>query len=86
MIHGTHINLDEDPREPDRSVFPLLSQGDHPVLQTMCWYLHPCETQQAIEELLAARKAELADGGTMGSEEWLEVWMLVLGSVLNLED
>jgi Autophagocytosis associated protein, active-site domain len=52
----------------------------------MCWYLHPCETQQAVEELLVARKSEVAEGATMGSEEWLEVWMLVLGSVLNLED
>lgn len=85
-IHQTHISLDEATSEPVSSVFPLLSQGDHPVLQTRCWYFHPCETQQAVKELLVARQAEVVDGKTMGAEEWLEVWMLVLGSVLNLVD
>ncbi|KAK7049595.1 hypothetical protein VNI00_005626 [Paramarasmius palmivorus] len=34
------------------ALFPLLSQGDHPTLGTPCWYLHPCETAKAMEELL----------------------------------
>ncbi|KAF9006456.1 hypothetical protein BDQ17DRAFT_1351775 [Cyathus striatus] len=32
------------------SAFPLLSQGEHPVLGTPCWYLHPCESDNAIRD------------------------------------
>lgn len=82
-VQRTHI---DGPAEGnDNSVFPLLSQGDHPVLQIMCWYFHPCETQSAVQELLAARQAE-RKGSTLEGEEVLEIWLMVLGSIVNLEE
>jgi len=59
---------------PGSGLFPLLSQGDHPVLGTPCWYLHPCETSTAMEELLRASEPR----------PWLEVWLMLIGTVLDL--
>ncbi|KIM33549.1 hypothetical protein M408DRAFT_61273 [Serendipita vermifera MAFF 305830] len=82
-VHETHIDLGNSHLDPTASVFPLLSQGDHPVLQTRCWYFHPCETERAVKELLKERQ----DGGdTMGLEQWLEIWLVVLSSVVNMEE
>lgn len=68
---------------PD-SNFPLLSQGDHPVLGTPAWYLHPCETSVAVAELLDAA----ADGKEHTSDKsllfWMESWFLILCSVVDL--
>ena len=65
------------------SHFPLLSQGDHPVLGTLCWYFHPCESSVAVDELVNEVTAPDA------SEEdrlrcWMNMWFVVLGSVVNL--
>lgn len=65
------------------SAFPLLSQGDHPVLGTLCWYFHPCESSAAVDELVN----EVITSHP--SEEhklrcWMKMWVLVLGSVVNL--
>lgn len=62
--------------------FPLLSQGDHPTLGTPCWYFHPCESANAVEELMQ-------EVDTMGSTEeqrllrWLEMWFMVVGTIVN---
>jgi ubiquitin-like-conjugating enzyme ATG10 len=68
---------------PD-SNFPLLSQGDHPVLGTPCWYFHPCETAVAVAELLEAAGDQgkyLSDQGLL---RWMEAWFLVLCSVVDI--
>ena len=63
--------------------FPLLSQGDHPTLGTPCWYLHPCETRAAVDELFAeAVQAEWTEDER--HVRWLELWLMVVGSVLRL--
>jgi ubiquitin-like-conjugating enzyme ATG10 len=87
-VHETHIALEQSKLDPTASVFPLLSQGDHPVLQILCWYFHPCETERAVKELLRERQtAEGQDGAaTMGTEQWLETWLVVLSTLVNLEE
>ena len=62
------------------SAFPMLSQGDHPVLGTPCWYLHPCETARAVDEL--QQNLGLMDGDD--KERWLELWFMLVGNVVNL--
>lgn len=63
--------------------FPLLSQGDHPILGTPCWYFHPCETDTAVNEFMA--EVEQADwSGEMRLVRWLELWLMIVGSILNL--
>lgn len=59
--------------------FPLLSQGDHPTLGTPCWYLHPCETKSAVDELF--REVEESDRTTV---RWIELWMMAVSSVVDL--
>ena len=78
-VHATHI---EPPRTERGAVFPLLSQGGHPTLQIPCWYLHPCETGVAVGELLALGMQSAAGRRTLC--QWLEAWMAMLGTVVNL--
>ncbi|KAF9780247.1 hypothetical protein BJ322DRAFT_1012616 [Thelephora terrestris] len=64
------------------SAFPLLSQGDHPVLGIRCWHFHPCESSTAVDELVNDVIIPTA------SEDdrlrcWMEMWFLVLGSAVN---
>jgi len=64
------------------SSFPLLSQGDHPTLGTPCWYLHPCETANAVDELMSELDLEgYAEGIRLA--RWLEMWFMVLGTAVN---
>jgi ubiquitin-like-conjugating enzyme ATG10 len=76
-----HVSTDP-PNQQSGAVFPLLSQGDHPTLQVPCWYFHPCETGAAVGELLAAGKQDVVE--RREAREWLETWMAMLGTVVNL--
>ncbi|KAI5124719.1 hypothetical protein M0805_005357 [Coniferiporia weirii] len=61
--------------------FPLLSQGEHPTLCTPCWFLHPCETGVALGELMEA------DGQiTKPSARMLELWLLLVGNVVDVRE
>ncbi|KIK65347.1 hypothetical protein GYMLUDRAFT_159271 [Collybiopsis luxurians FD-317 M1] len=62
------------------AMFPLLSQGEHPTTGRPCWYLHPCETNDAVEEML--REVDESEGER--SLAWLKMWIVVLGSAVNL--
>jgi ubiquitin-like-conjugating enzyme ATG10 len=78
-------------REHDATPFPLLTQGDHPVLGTPCWYLHPCETSTAISEILAETIGDTWDDSSEENHsqclvKWLEAWFLVVSSVLDLSE
>ncbi|KAF4602164.1 hypothetical protein EYR40_005368 [Pleurotus pulmonarius] len=67
------------------AAFPLLSQGDHPVLGTPSWYLHPCETANAVGEIMD----EIQHNGDWNDEmrlvRWLETWFMVVGTAVDLE-
>jgi len=64
---------------------PFLSQADHPTLGTPCWFLHPCQTEAIVAEVLKAN-------GTPGATEermlnsWLETWFMVVGTVVDLRE
>ena len=65
------------------SAFPLLSQGDHPVLDTRCWYFHPCESSGAVNELMNETiSSDASEDDRL--RYWVKMWFLVLGSVVNL--
>lgn len=74
--NGFALTLPEAP-------FPLLSQGDHPTLGTPCWYLHPCETAVAVDELFQEVVQEGWDEETR-LVRWLEMWLLTVSTVLDL--
>lgn len=69
---------------PPSSAFPLLSQGEHPTLGTACWYLHPCESANAVGEFMAEE-----DSAGWTEEErtvrWLELWLMVVSSVVRVD-
>ncbi|KAL1740517.1 hypothetical protein HDZ31DRAFT_47344 [Schizophyllum fasciatum] len=69
---------------PSASSFPLLSQGDHPVLGTPCWYLHPCETATALAEIMSEMAYD--DGGSRDRrlQRTLEAWFMLLNSIVSL--
>lgn len=63
--------------------FPLLSQGELPGAGTPCWYFHPCESANAVDEFLVSVVE------TSWSEEtrlvrWIELWVMIVGSVLDV--
>jgi Autophagocytosis associated protein, active-site domain len=60
--------------------FPLLSQGEHPTTGRPCWYLHPCQTDIAVAELVEA------DSGSETPQHgrWMELWLMTVGAVVNL--
>ncbi|KAG8995502.1 hypothetical protein FRB94_009122 [Tulasnella sp. JGI-2019a] len=63
--------------------FPLLTQGDHPILGTPCWYLHPCESPAAVQEIM---KEIIRDGLTASDEHlmYLKTWFMVLSGIVDL--
>lgn len=63
------------------SNFPVLSIGDHPVLNEPYWYLHPCQSSAAVDELMRA-KPQRDDEDSLLS--WLETWFLVLRSIVDI--
>ncbi|KAJ3999530.1 hypothetical protein F5050DRAFT_1737524 [Lentinula boryana] len=65
------------------TAFPLLSQGDHPTTGKPCWFLHPCETTIAVEELLKEVE-KVADSEDAKLLSWLKMWFVVLGSIIDL--
>lgn len=74
------------PSEQENAAFPLLSQGDHPVLGTPSWYLHPCNTASAVEVFM-----EDLIGDTWGEDEeskdlflWLSTWFMIIGNAVTL--
>ncbi|EGO01810.1 hypothetical protein SERLA73DRAFT_49353 [Serpula lacrymans var. lacrymans S7.3] len=67
------------------STFPLISQGEHPTFGMPCWYFHPCETASAVWEIVSeVREDDWTDAQVFA--RWVEVWFMVLGSVVDLHD
>lgn len=67
--------------------FPFLSQGEHPTLGMPAWFLHPCETEAIMRDVLGSVEVQ----GVRESEgegwrgKWLETWLMVVGSVVDLK-
>ncbi|KZW03906.1 hypothetical protein EXIGLDRAFT_8131 [Exidia glandulosa HHB12029] len=66
------------PGEDAGAPFPLLSQGDHPVLGRPCWFLHPCGIPTAMAELM-----EEPDMSTH-SAAWIDTWLALISTVIDL--
>ncbi len=66
--------------------FPLISQGDHPVLGTPSWYLHPCNTastmQVLMDDFIGDAWEEHED--SRGLFRWLSTWFMIIGSAVTL--
>ncbi|SCV71961.1 BQ2448_4655 [Microbotryum intermedium] len=57
---------------------PFISQADHPTLGIPTWFLHPCNTQAVIQEVLCGEQDSLAS--------YFNTWLMVVGSVVDLRE
>ncbi|CAD6566819.1 MAG: hypothetical protein CYPHOPRED_001130 [Cyphobasidiales sp. Tagirdzhanova-0007] len=57
---------------------PAVSQGEHPVSGLPCYFLHPCETSAALQDILGPAQA-------VPPHKLMETWMMLVGSVVNVE-
>ncbi|SCZ88594.1 BZ3500_MvSof-1268-A1-R1_Chr2-1g04513 [Microbotryum saponariae] len=64
----------DDPPPPA----PFISQADHPTLGVPTWFLHPCNTQAIIQEVLCE------DQGS--TTTYFDTWLMVVGSVVDLRE
>lgn len=67
---------------------PFLSQADHPATGRPAWFVHPCETEAVVKEVLEETKKN--EGGVGGveakGERWLRTWLMVVSSVVDLRE
>lgn len=67
------------------TALPFISQGSHPTTGAATWFLHPCETEAVMRDVLSsfssAAEAEEVEGWR---GRWLESWLMVVGSVVNM--
>ena len=63
---------------PPDAAFSVLSQGEHPSTGRPAWYLHPCGLPTVMDELTRDANTDV-DG-----LRWLEMWFMVVGSVVDL--
>jgi hypothetical protein len=81
---------------PD-SPFPLLQQTEHPITGEIVWSVHPCQVGPAVDEIInddasTLGMPALGNTGVEGEMEgalrrgvrWLEVWMMLSNSVVDL--
>lgn len=68
------------------TALPFLSQADHPVTARPAWFLHPCETEGVVAELMSARDGEQSEDeeGTDEATRWFECWLAVVASAVDL--
>lgn len=59
---------------------PFVSRAEHPVTGLLTWFVHPCETQTIVDEIV------LGQDGSAGPEQWVATWLMVVGSVVDLRD
>lgn len=77
---------------PARSLrLPFLSQADHPATGRPAWYVHPCETQGVVGEVLGASSSAGQEARDAAEEDeeamrWLETWLMVVSSVVDLRE
>ena len=69
---------------------PFVSQGEHPTLGTTAWFLHPCETESILSEIMQPRNQNAADSTVDDVEDrvvkYLRSWLMVVGTVVDLRE
>ena len=69
---------------------PFVSQADHPATGRPSWFLHPCETEGMVAEVLEGGRAEQGRSEPSerrsDEEEWFASWLMVVGSVVDLRE
>lgn len=56
---------------PDAYQNAVVSQNDHPILGTPCWYIHPCDTRSLMNTM------------TFDPLDYIKVWLSVYGPIVK---
>ena len=57
--------------------YSFLTQGNHPILSTVFYYLHPCKTIEFMNEILKDQQEdELKDN-------YIQIWLSLFGSIIG---
>lgn len=59
--------------------FPAISQGEHPETGLPCFYLHPCETSNALGDVLAG-----VSRATLTPSRLIETWLMLVSTLLDI--
>lgn len=62
----------------EQAHFPAISQGEHPQTGLPCFYVHPCETSSALEEVLVTQ----GKGAT--PLQVIETWFMLISTIVDL--
>lgn len=71
-----------EPRPP-----VIISQADHPVTGFASWFVHPCETETLVREVLEACPAPATTDEEEEADfpvQWLDAWLMLIGSLVDL--
>jgi ubiquitin-like-conjugating enzyme ATG10 len=52
-----------------------ISLTTHPIIQTLCWFLHPCGTAELINQVLQTSHTNCS---------WIASWLSLIGGVIRL--
>ncbi|KAJ6263431.1 Ubiquitin-like-specific protease [Drechslerella dactyloides] len=62
-----------------------ISQTEHPYLQRTCWFVHPCQTAEAMRPWVTRDGGEGGRGsGEVGVEGYLGIWLGIVGRAVGL--
>ena len=64
--------------ENEETTFPAITQGEHPKTGGACYYLHPCETETMMKEVLK--------DDSVPPRQYIETWLMLVGGLVNLRD
>ncbi|GAA5835696.1 hypothetical protein JCM5353_000158 [Sporobolomyces roseus] len=75
----------------DEQGLPFISQGEHPATGRPSWFLHPCETQRFVEEIFQATDHDASQTGNGDEDDararrWIEIWLMVVGNVVDFRE
>lgn len=74
---------------------PYLSQAEHPTTGISSWFLHPCETEGIVKEVLLAENGEssrIVSEESKGENEirkwelWMKTWLMIVGTLIDLKE
>ena len=89
-LRSQTLHLDAEPEDPDASVWPAITQGEHPTTGRPCFFLHPCETAAFLSSILLESRLREGIKQAKGEEEeatlrqYMETWMMLVSDAIQL--